>query len=89
MTALVTLKLLTRFNLSMTEEKVFVDELATSVHGTSARLREGDILNVEQLLFAMMLPSGNDAAFTLAMHLGQMLARAREKAELPDTVVSH
>src|SRR5690554_3668052 len=36
---------------------------------SSARLRRGDVLTVEELLYGMMLPSGNDAAHVLAVHL--------------------
>jgi D-alanyl-D-alanine carboxypeptidase (penicillin-binding protein 5/6) len=34
--------------------------------GTSAQIAEGEVYTVEQLLYAMMLPSGNDAALALA-----------------------
>lgn len=34
--------------------------------GTSAELEAGDILSVEDLLYALMLPSGNDASICLA-----------------------
>ena len=35
--------------------------------GTSAQLQAGDKLNIRDLLYGLMLPSGNDAAVTL-MH---------------------
>src|SRR6201995_3274339 len=38
--------------------------------GNSAGLRPGDILTVQQLLEAMLLPSGADAAYTLARVFG-------------------
>lgn len=38
--------------------------------GTSACLRSGDLLTIEDLLHALMLPSGNDAAYTLAEFVG-------------------
>ena len=34
--------------------------------GTSAQLEAGDILSAYDLLFGLMLPSGNDAALSLA-----------------------
>ena len=40
---------------------------------TSAKLRTGDVLSVWDLLHGLMLPSGNDAAITLAEHFGQYL----------------
>ena len=41
--------------------------------GTSADLREGDVLTVKDLLYGMMLPSGNDAAHALAIYFGGVL----------------
>lgn len=43
------------------------------MEGTSARLIEGDQLSIRELLFGMMLPSGNDAAQALGIHFGQLL----------------
>jgi D-alanyl-D-alanine carboxypeptidase len=39
--------------------------------GTSSSLRIGDRLKVIDLLYGMMLPSGNDAAFALAEVIGR------------------
>ena len=41
-----------------------------AIIGTTANLREHDQLTVEQLMYGMMLPSGNDAATALAIHFG-------------------
>jgi D-alanyl-D-alanine carboxypeptidase len=35
---------------------------AANLVGTSAELIIGDMISVEELLYGMMLPSGNDAA---------------------------
>ncbi|OMJ93331.1 hypothetical protein SteCoe_3683 [Stentor coeruleus] len=43
---------------------------ATLLGGTTAYLRTNDTLKIIDLLYAMMLPSGNDAAFTLADYCG-------------------
>jgi serine-type D-Ala-D-Ala carboxypeptidase (penicillin-binding protein 5/6) len=50
-----------------------VSKTAATVGGTSAKLRSGDVLAVWDLLHGLMLPSGNDAAMTLAEHFGQYL----------------
>ena len=50
-----------------------VSKNAATVGGTSAKLRTGDVLSVWDLLHGLMLPSGNDAAITLAEHFGQYL----------------
>jgi D-alanyl-D-alanine carboxypeptidase len=50
-----------------------VTQIGSQIIGTTACLREGDSLSVFQLLYGMMLPSGNDAAYTLANFFGKML----------------
>lgn len=46
------------------------------MHDDSSRawLMQGDTLTVRQLLIALMLPSGNDAAYTLAVNTGKKIA---------------
>ena len=46
------------------------------IHDDSSRawLMQGDMLTVRQLLIALMLPSGNDAAYTLAVNTGKKIA---------------
>ena len=46
------------------------------MHDDSSRawLMQGDTLTVRQLLIALMLPSGNDAAYTLAVNAGKKIA---------------
>jgi D-alanyl-D-alanine carboxypeptidase (penicillin-binding protein 5/6) len=43
------------------------------IDGTRAEIIVGDRLTVEQLMYAMMLPSGNDAAHALALFCGCIL----------------
>ena len=52
---------------------VRISRKASKVPGTTAHLREGDILTLEQLLYGMMLPSGNDSAYALAEFFGKVL----------------
>lgn len=40
-----------------------------------AKIRKGDVLTVEQLVEAMMLPSGNDAAYLLACEAGRVIRK--------------
>lgn len=42
--------------------KVSITQWAACLMGTSAELIPGDSLTVEELMYGMMLPSGNDAA---------------------------
>ena len=77
MNALVCLKLAKSYRIDIKTEMVTICDVASDIRGTSAFLRKGDILSVEQLLLGMMLPSGNDAAFALAKYFGKMIFRNR------------
>ena len=46
---------------------------AAAVNGTSAELQEGAWMSIEDLLYGLMLPSGNDAATVLCENLGAVL----------------
>lgn len=50
-----------------------VSQHAASMPGTSAKLQAGDEITVGNLMYGMMLPSGNDAAVALAQHCSQIL----------------
>ena len=68
------------------DEVVTVSRNAFGVPGTSVYLEEGETLTMEQLLYGLMLASGNDAAVAIAEHVGgsvdafcgMMNARAQE-----------
>lgn len=62
----------------LTVENCNLDDVATVSHNavysipydyTHASLKEGEELTVEQLLYALMIPSANDAAIVLAEHI--------------------
>jgi D-alanyl-D-alanine carboxypeptidase len=52
---------------------ITVSRFASRLIGTTARLREGDRVTLLDLVYGMMLPSGNDAAYTLAEFFGGFL----------------
>ncbi len=52
------------------DEVVKVSEKAVGIEGSSIYLKSGDELTVEELLYGLMLRSGNDAATALAIHVG-------------------
>ena len=56
-------------NCNNLEEIVYVDDRAVGVTGTSIYLRKGERLTVKELLYGMMLVSGNDASTALALHI--------------------
>jgi len=51
-------------------DSITVSGNAAYMDGSTAELAEGDVLSMEQLLYAMLLPSGNDAAMALAEYYG-------------------
>lgn len=51
-------------------EYIQVDDCAIGVEGTSIYLRKGETIKVKDLLYGLMLRSGNDAATALACHVG-------------------
>ena len=57
------------------EDTVVVGDALTLVHegSSTAGLAEGDSMSVEQLISAMMLPSGNDAAQVAAVEVGRVI----------------
>jgi len=54
--------LVKRFKLDPKNLYFSVSSSAASLRGTSANLEEGEWVLVEDLLYALMLPSGNDAS---------------------------
>jgi D-alanyl-D-alanine carboxypeptidase (penicillin-binding protein 5/6) len=50
-----------------------VSALAASIIGTTANLTENQRISIYDLLHAMMLPSGNDAAMTLAEGFSEII----------------
>ena len=73
MTFLTVIRLMRKFQIDPMEEEITVSKTAAKIQGTTANLKEGDILTVEQLCYGMMLPSGNDAAYALAEHFGNLV----------------
>lgn len=67
-------------------DRVQVSRRAASMEGSSADLAAGEHYTLEELLYALMLPSGNDAAVAIAEHMDatvqafarRMNRRARE-----------
>ena len=49
---------------------VLVNDSAIGTEGSSAYLRQGDILTMNELLYALLLQSANDAAVAIACHIG-------------------
>lgn len=56
-------------NCDLNKEVVITKE-SVGIEGSSIYLKEGDILSVRELLYGLMLRSGNDAATALALDVG-------------------
>ncbi|MGI6611241.1 MAG: D-alanyl-D-alanine carboxypeptidase family protein [Limnochordia bacterium] len=55
------------------DDTVTVSRLAAGMWGSSAHLRSGQQIKLRDLLYGMLLPSGNDAAVAVAEHIGGSL----------------
>ena len=50
-----------------------IGKFETNITGTSAMLKIGEVYSVQQLLYGLMLPSGNDASLALGVWGGRVL----------------
>jgi D-alanyl-D-alanine carboxypeptidase (penicillin-binding protein 5/6) len=73
MTALVVLRIAAKDPKAL-EETVVFSERADATVGSTSGLKAGERLSVGELLYGLLLPSGNDAATALAEHFGGRLA---------------
>ena len=51
-------------------DRMRIPKEAVGIEGSSMYLREGEVLTVQELLYGLMLHSGNDAAVALAIYCG-------------------
>lgn len=79
MTCYLSIKVLQRLKLNFDDTYVEISKCAASINGTSAKLLRHHFLNVTELLHALMLPSGNDAALALAEGIGYLLLREEKQ----------
>ncbi len=66
MTFWVILKLVEQYRIDPKIELIKIDSKPSNIGGTSADLFFGEKYTLENLLYGLMLPSGNDAALALA-----------------------
>ena len=77
MTAIVSLQLARDLQLDIKKTYFIVSENAATTPGTTAYLKADQRIKILDLLHALMLPSGNDAAVTLAENFGDRLKQIR------------
>ena len=67
-------------------DRVRIPKEAVGIEGSSMYLQEGEILTVQDLLYGLMLRSGNDAAVALAIYCGgtvqDFVERMNDKARV-------
>lgn len=51
-------------------DRMRIPKEAVGIEGSSMYLREGEVLTIQELLYGLMLASGNDAAVALAIYCG-------------------
>ena len=73
MTALVVLETLDELGLDIDSE-IIVPQEAVGIEGSSIYLKKGERLSIEELLYGLMLQSGNDSATALAICVGGSLS---------------
>jgi serine-type D-Ala-D-Ala carboxypeptidase (penicillin-binding protein 5/6) len=73
MTTLVSLHLAQELKLNIHKHWFRVSNIAANTIGTTANLTENQRVTIHDLLYGLMLPSGNDAAMTLAEGFTELL----------------
>lgn len=68
MTALIVLENVTDLSETVTAEASDFEHVTAD--SSNAGIKEGEVVTVEDLLYALMLPSANEAAYMLARHVG-------------------
>jgi D-alanyl-D-alanine carboxypeptidase (penicillin-binding protein 5/6) len=66
---------------ALLDQPVIFSERADGISGSSCGLKPGESLPVREMLYALLLPSGNDAAVALAEHFGRQFERASSKSK--------
>jgi len=78
MTCLLSCQLLDRFQQDPETLTFTVTKFAARICGTHSGLRENEVVRVIDLLYGLMLPSGNDCAIVLAHGFGEMLLKSKK-----------
>ncbi len=77
MTAFLVLRLAEE-NRDVLDEEIVFSARADGTSGSTSGVRDGERLPVRELMYGLLLPSGNDASVALAEHFGSRLAPASE-----------
>lgn len=90
MTCICALELCEKFSMNISSTYFKVTEWTSKLNGTSANLAANAWISIEDLLYGLMLPSGNDAATSLAENLGAVIYfdKAGNKSLIECTLMS-
>ena len=83
MTAVVALTI-AQENPDVLKERIVFSERADQTTGSSCGLRPGEMLTVDELLYGLLLPSGNDASVALGEQMGRHVEASDPPAEAAD-----
>ena len=73
MTCIISIEIAKKFQIDIDKEEITIGNYEANINGTSARIKPGQTYTVRQLLYGLMLPSGNDASLALAVWGGRKL----------------
>lgn len=80
MTALLVARLAKR-DAAVLEEELLISKSTDETRGSSAGIREGERVSVNDLLYGLLLPSGNDASMAFAEHFNDRFPPADDAPE--------
>jgi len=86
MTAILILEFAER-NAAVLDEEVIFSRRAAKTEGSSSKIGEGERILVRNLLYGLLLPSGNDAATAFAEHFGARTVAAKMAPKETDPYV--
>lgn len=53
------------------EDRITIDDRSINIEGSSIYLKENEVLSLKDLLYGLMLRSGNDSSIAIANHIGK------------------
>jgi hypothetical protein len=74
MTAYSVITICNTYGIKVREHKITIMQQASYMEGTSANLRVDEEIMIIDLLYGLLLPSGNDAGVALAQYFGKFLS---------------
>jgi D-alanyl-D-alanine carboxypeptidase len=74
MTAYTALNICSTFGIKIREHYVSINKHAAYMNGTSAGLKADEEILIIDLIYALLLPSGNDAGIAIAQFFGKFLS---------------